>query len=59
MAPRSLFVTLLIVGLAVVAGGLGIAAGQRLSKNFWVERYGEPLFFPNSDDWRKRHGGSS
>ena len=32
---------------------------QRLIKTFEVERYGEPLFFPNSDDWRKRHGGSS
>jgi hypothetical protein len=26
---------------------------------FEVDRYGEPLFFPNSDDWRKRLGGAS
>jgi tungstate transport system substrate-binding protein len=32
---------------------------QRLIKTFEADRYGEPLFFPNSDDWRKRHGGSS
>ena len=32
---------------------------QRLIRAFEVDRYGEPLFFPNSDDWRKRHGGAS
>jgi tungstate transport system substrate-binding protein len=32
---------------------------QQLIKAFEVDRYGEPLFFPNSDDWRKRHGGAS
>ncbi len=32
---------------------------QRIIKGFEVDRYGEPLFFPNSDDWRKRSGGSS
>ena len=32
---------------------------QQLIKGFEVDRYGEPLFFPNSDDWRKRHGGAS
>jgi tungstate transport system substrate-binding protein len=32
---------------------------QRIIKGFEVDRYGEPLFFPNSDDWRKRFGGGS
>jgi tungstate transport system substrate-binding protein len=32
---------------------------QRIIKDFEVARYGEPLFFPNSDEWRKRHGGGS
>jgi tungstate transport system substrate-binding protein len=32
---------------------------QRIIKDFEVARYGEPLFFPNSDEWRKRHGGAS
>jgi tungstate transport system substrate-binding protein len=32
---------------------------QQIIKAFEVDRYGEPLFFPNSDDWRKRHGGAS
>jgi tungstate transport system substrate-binding protein len=32
---------------------------QRIIKDFEVDRYGEPLFFPNSDDWRKRFGGAS
>jgi tungstate transport system substrate-binding protein len=32
---------------------------QRIIKDFEVARYGEPLFFPNSDDLRKRHGGGS
>lgn len=32
---------------------------QRIIEAFEVDRYGEPLFFPNSDDWRKRHGGAS
>lgn len=32
---------------------------QRIIQAFEVDRYGEPLFFPNSDDWRKRHGGAS
>ena len=31
---------------------------QRIIKGFEVDRYGEPLFFPNSDDWRKRLGGA-
>jgi tungstate transport system substrate-binding protein len=29
---------------------------QRLIQGFGVDRYGEPLFFPNSDEWRARHG---
>jgi tungstate transport system substrate-binding protein len=32
---------------------------QRIIKGFEVDRYGAPLFFPNSDDWRKRFGGAS
>ena len=29
---------------------------QRLIQGFGVDRYGEPLFFPNSDEWREKHG---
>jgi len=29
---------------------------QRLIQGFGVDRYGEPLFFPNSDAWRAAHG---
>jgi tungstate transport system substrate-binding protein len=29
---------------------------QQLIQRFGVDRYGEPLFFPNSDEWRARHG---
>lgn len=32
---------------------------QELIRALEVDRYGEPLFFPNSDEWRKRHGGAS
>lgn len=28
---------------------------QRLIKSFGVEQYGESLFFPNSDEWRKKN----
>ena len=30
---------------------------QRLIRSFGVDRYGESLFFPNSDEWRKKHPG--
>jgi tungstate transport system substrate-binding protein len=26
-------------------------------KPFGVDKYGEPLFFPNSDEWKKAHPG--
>ncbi len=29
---------------------------QRLIQSFGVDRYGESLFFPNADEWRRRHG---
>jgi tungstate transport system substrate-binding protein len=29
---------------------------QQLIQRFGVDRYGEPLFFPNSDEWRAKHG---
>jgi tungstate transport system substrate-binding protein len=28
---------------------------QSLIKSFDVDQYGGSLFFPNSDDWRKKH----
>ncbi len=28
---------------------------QRLIQTFGVSRYGEPLFFPDSAGWRRRH----
>jgi tungstate transport system substrate-binding protein len=28
---------------------------QTLIKSFGVDQYGGSLFFPNSDDWRKKH----
>ena len=30
---------------------------QLLIKSFGVDQYGESLFFPNSDEWRKKHPG--
>jgi len=30
---------------------------QLLIKSFGVDRYGDSLFFPNSDEWRKKHPG--
>ncbi len=29
---------------------------QTIIKDFKVDEYGEPLFFPNSDEWNKKHG---
>lgn len=29
---------------------------QRLIRDFGVDRYGAPLFFPNSEEWRKKRG---
>ena len=29
---------------------------QTIIKDFKVDQYGEPLFFPNSDEWNKKHG---
>ena len=29
---------------------------QTIIKDFKVKQYGEPLFFPNSDEWNKKHG---
>ena len=29
--------------------------GQRLIESFEKDRYGESLFFPNSDEWRQMH----
>jgi tungstate transport system substrate-binding protein len=31
---------------------------QRIIQSFEVARYGEPLFFPNSDEWRKKRPAS-
>lgn len=28
---------------------------QKIVKDFGVDKYGEPLFFPNSDEWKKAH----
>ena len=41
--------------------GAGTGAALEMAKggSFEADRYGEPLFFPNGDDWRKRHGGAS
>ena len=30
--------------------------GQLIIRDFGKEKYGAPLFFPNSDAWRKRQG---
>ena len=29
---------------------------QTIIKDFKVKQYGEPLFFPNSDEWNRKHG---
>ncbi len=31
------------------------ASGQRIIESFGKEKYGQPLFFPNSDQWRAAH----
>jgi tungstate transport system substrate-binding protein len=31
--------------------------GQKIIRAFGKEKYGAPLFFPNSDEWRKSEGG--
>jgi tungstate transport system substrate-binding protein len=28
---------------------------QKIVQSFGVDKYGEPLFYPNSDDWKKTH----
>ncbi len=30
--------------------------GQRIIRNFGKDKYGSPLFFPNSEAWRKKYG---
>ena len=32
-----------------------VSDAQRLVKDFRVERHGAPLFFPNSEEWRRKH----
>ncbi|MCU0594301.1 MAG: substrate-binding domain-containing protein [Desulfobacterota bacterium] len=31
--------------------------GQKIIRNFGKDKYGSPLFFPNSKEWRQAHGG--
>jgi tungstate transport system substrate-binding protein len=33
--------------------------GQKIIENFGKDKYGSPLFFPNSKEWREAHGGKS
>jgi tungstate transport system substrate-binding protein len=33
--------------------------GQRIIRDFGKDRYGSPLFFPNSKEWRQTQGGKS
>lgn len=33
--------------------------GQKIIENFGKDKYGSPLFFPNSKEWRQAHGGKS
>ncbi len=30
--------------------------GQKIIRDFGKDKYGSPLFFPNSDQWRMKHG---
>ena len=46
-------------GARAFQGWLVSDEAQQLIRVFEVDRYGEPLFFPNSDEWRRRHGGAS
>jgi tungstate transport system substrate-binding protein len=32
------------------------AKGQKIIEEFGKEKYGTPLFFPDSDEWRAAHG---
>jgi tungstate transport system substrate-binding protein len=47
------------VGARAFQNWLVSEEAQRIIKGFEVARYGEPLFFPNADGWRKRHGGAA
>lgn len=33
--------------------------GQKIIEDFGKDKYGGPLFFPNSKEWRQSHGGKS
>jgi len=33
--------------------------GQKIIRDFGKDKYGSPLFFPNSKEWRQAHGGKS
>jgi tungstate transport system substrate-binding protein len=42
-------------GAKAFADWLVADEAQTLIKSFGVDKYGEPLFFPNSDEWKKAH----
>jgi hypothetical protein len=58
MTSRSRLALLLVAGLATMVAGRGVTV-RPIIKDFEVAGYGGPLFFPSSDEWRKRHGGAS
>ena len=33
--------------------------GQKIIRDFGKDKYGAPLFFPNSKEWRQAQGGKS
>jgi tungstate transport system substrate-binding protein len=33
--------------------------GQKIIRDFGKDKYGSPLFFPNSKEWRQAQGGKS
>jgi tungstate transport system substrate-binding protein len=44
-----------VVGATAFVDWLVSGEAQSLIKSFGVDQYGGSLFFPNSDDWRKKH----
>lgn len=42
---------------AFVKWATAVDKGQKIISEFGKDKYGAPLFFPNSDEWRKGQGG--
>lgn len=43
--------------MAFVKWATAVDKGQAIIRDFGKDKYGAPLFFPNSDEWKKSEGG--